>query len=178
MTEQTQSRVIMNIRDICKYPYGSVIAGKDGIVFRIPDDYYTIGLITPSLGRLRSAGAEKVLDCIIEASNRFYTRELQDEIWQRFLQTGGSSEGYPEKIPSTKSEIFFYSAKDYPNGYISGFQMTYPPLEGIPKDRTLFVFEAPIPEDGYLASRVAEEFERALMQGAEFRRMIKRWRVK
>ena len=67
---------------------------------------------------------------------------------------------------------------DTRNALIGGqrFQCTDVYLKGMPKGKWLFSFQAPVPEDGFLAKMFAEKFEGALMKSPRFRSIVKRWR--
>ncbi len=169
MTKQKIHRVIMNIRDMGNYNYGSVIAGKAGRIFELPHDYYKIGLITPPISRERSE--ELVLDEILEASSECYTPALIRKINNRIFETGDYDNQLP-RMPNSYSEICIYCHKHY---FGRKFQALQNKLNGMPRNRWLFTFDAPVPEDYSLAEMVAEEFEKTLMQSSSFRNMVKRW---
>ena len=166
-----KSRIIYKVREIARHPYGKVIAGKQGNVFGIQCDYYKVGLVTPPIFKRRSEGI--ILEEIVEASIRFPLTEFEKEVVERNRDVMC----YDNQFPSMPKEgdIDVHPDREYKEWW-ERFISHYDYLKGMPKGKWLFSFEAPVPEDGFLAERFAEEFEKSLNQSVRFKTMVKNWR--
>ena len=174
MEEQT-SRLITKINQIENIPYGTIIAGKQGSVFHIQCDYYNAGLVTPPIFRRRSE--ELILEEIAGASARFPLIDFNKEVEERCREIGYYDNEFPEYMPGDKYNlIHVHPDREYNKNPMDRFKSFYDYLEGMPKGKWLFSFEALVPEAGHLAVRFAEEFEKTLNQSSRFRRMIRGWR--
>lgn len=150
MTEQISRRIISHISEIANFPYGSLIAGKQGGVFSIQSDYYNVGLVTPPI--LRRRPEETIREEIFLASMRFSLSLFDKQVKERQREYKDYDNEYQKYLPrqlggeDAYNHIAVYRDKKDKDSY-SNLLSICDYIDGMPEGRWLFSFEAPVPED-------------------------------